>query len=107
MREVLGRQLVRYDYFRRDRGFGLDGDTAQVVSGERNARSVCANSCLCNGVKFRWREGFDRSASHASAHNSSVDVAGEVSGGIGFVAIGTILAERPVDFGAIIQLSDE
>ena len=87
VRDFFGCQLVGETYARREPGAGVDGDTAHVVFGERNMRSVSASSFLCDGVKFRWREGFVRSASHSSAHNSSadfegvsVDVVGEVSG---------------------------
>ena len=52
---------------------GVDGDTAQVVSGLRNSLSASARCFLCNGVKLRCRDGLVRSASHSSAHNSSAD----------------------------------
>src|ERR1700730_17491897 len=47
-----------------------------------------AKDFLCDGVNFRWREGFIRSAQRSSADNSfgdegaSFDVCGESSGGI-------------------------
>ena len=69
--------------------------------GLRNSLSARARSALCDGVKFRWRDGFIRSASHSSAHNSSADferssfdVVDEASGFINLRAIRIILRER-------------
>lgn len=52
----------------------------------RSNLSASARERLCEGVKFRWREGFVISAHHLSADHScvgvegvSVDVAGELS----------------------------
>ena len=55
----------------------------------RHQRNPSASRCLCEGVKFRWREGLVISAHHSSADNSlcnegsAFDICGESSCGIG------------------------
>ena len=67
----------------------------------RHSLSAPSRCFLCDGVKFRWRDGFVRSASHSSAHNSSADFEGasfdvvdEASAFINLRAIWVILRER-------------
>ena len=95
-------QLSRKRYVRRKPGTQVDGDTAQVVSGERNARSRHADAFLCDGVKLRCRDGLIRSTSHSSAHNSSADferaafdVAGEAAACVNLSTMRVIPRKSP------------
>src|SRR6516165_6374422 len=74
---VVAREVLVYQYaiYGSSVGSELYQEPSRIFLNlsRRNPHNTIASDRLCDGVKFRWREGFISSAQRASADNSSGD----------------------------------